>query len=58
MEQDLDFGEVLVEVEPDPVDDNGDSGLGDPGNCLGDNAFNSIKNVPAITELVLDESVG
>ena len=49
---------MLVEVEPDPVDDNGDGGLGYPGNCLGDNAFNSIKNVPAITELVLDESVG
>lgn len=55
LQENLHFGQVSVDSLPDSVDDDGDGGLGNPGDRFGDNAVQAVEDVPAVAELILDE---
>lgn len=55
LQENLHFGQVAIYSLPDPVDDDGDGGLGDPGDGFWDDAIQSIKDVPAIAKSVFNE---
>lgn len=57
LQEDLNLWQMHVEIHPRPIYDTGYGGLGKPGKGFGKYPVNSIEDMPAITERILNKSV-